>query len=96
MFSRLHSGALFGVEALPVDIEVNSGESGEPKVFIVGLPDTAVKESLNRVSSAMSNSGFSMPTTKTTVNLAPGDIKKEGPISDIACYSCFVRTNSTR
>ncbi len=83
MFSRLHSGALFGVEALPVDIEVNSGESGEPKVFIVGLPDTAVKESLNRVSSAMSNSGFSMPTTKTTINLAPGDIKKEGPIYDL-------------
>ena len=83
MFSRLHSGALFGVEALPVDIEVNSGESGEPKVFIVGLPDTAVKESLNRVSSAMANSGFSMPTTKTTINLAPGDIKKEGPIYDL-------------
>ena len=83
MFSRLYSGALFGVEALPVDIEVNSGESGEPKVFIVGLPDTAVKESLNRVSSAMANSGFSMPTTKTTVNLAPGDIKKEGPIYDL-------------
>ncbi len=83
MFSRLYSGSLFGVEALPVDIEVNSGESGEPKVFIVGLPDTAVKESLNRVSSAMANSGFSMPTTKTTVNLAPGDIKKEGPIYDL-------------
>lgn len=83
MFSKVHSGALFGVEALPVEIEVNSGESGEPKVFIVGLPDAAVKESLNRVSSAMANSGFSMPTTKTTVNLAPGDIKKEGPIYDL-------------
>ncbi|MBE6414047.1 MAG: ATP-binding protein [Verrucomicrobiaceae bacterium] len=83
MFAKLHSGALSGVEALPVDIEVNSGESGEPKVFIVGLPDAAVKESFNRVSSAMANSGFSMPTTKTTVNLAPGDIKKEGPIYDL-------------
>ena len=83
MFAKLHSGALFGVEALPVDIEVNSGETGEPKVFIVGLPDTAVKESLNRVSSAMSNSGFCMPTTKTTVNLATGEIKKEGPIYDL-------------
>ncbi len=83
MFAKLHSGALLGVEALPVDIEVNTGESGEPKVFIVGLPDTAVKESLNRVSSAMSNSGFCMPTTKTTINLAPGDIKKEGPIYDL-------------
>ena len=83
MFSKLHSGSLCGVEALPVDIEVNSGESGEPKIFIVGLPDAAVKESVNRVSSAMANSGFSMPATKTTVNLAPGDIKKEGPIYDL-------------
>lgn len=83
MFSRLHSGALFGVDALPVDVEVNSGESGEPKIFIVGLPDAAVKESLNRVSSAMANSGFCMPSTKMTVNLAPGDIKKEGPIYDL-------------
>ena len=83
MFSRLHSGALFGVEALPVDVEVNSGECGEPKIFMVGLPDAAVKESLNRVSSAMANSGLPMPSTKMTVNLAPGDIKKEGPIYDL-------------
>ena len=50
---------------------------------IVGLPDAAVKESINRVSSAMANSGFVMPMTKMTVNLAPGDIKKEGPIYDL-------------
>jgi len=72
-----------GVEALPVEIEVNSGEKGEPRTFIVGLPDAAVKESLNRVSSALANSGFAMPTTKMTINLAPGDIKKEGPIYDL-------------
>ena len=83
MLSRVKSGALLGVEALPVEVEVNSGERGEPRTFIVGLPDAAVKESINRVSSAMSNSGFSMPTTKMTVNLAPGDIKKEGPIYDL-------------
>ncbi len=83
MLSRVKSGALLGVEALPVEIEVNSGERGEPKAFIVGLPDAAVKESLNRVSSAMSNSGFAMPMTKMTINLAPGDIKKEGPIYDL-------------
>lgn len=83
MLAKIHSGALFGVEALPVEIEVNSGERGEPKTFIVGLPDAAVKESLNRVSSALSNSGFPPPTTKMTINLAPGDIRKEGPIYDL-------------
>ncbi len=83
MLSRVKSGALLGVEALPVEVEVNSGERGEPKAFIVGLPDAAVKESINRVSSAMANSGFTMPMTKMTINLAPGDIKKEGPIYDL-------------
>ena len=83
MLSKVNSGALIGVEALPVEVEVNSGERGEPRTFVVGLPDAAVKESVNRVSSAMANSGFAMPMTKMTVNLAPGDIKKEGPIYDL-------------
>ena len=83
MLSIVKSGALLGVEALPVEVEVNSGERGEPRAFIVGLPDAAVKESLNRVSSALSNSGSSMPLTKMTINLAPGDIRKEGPIYDL-------------
>lgn len=72
-----------GVEALPVEVEVNCGERGEPRTFIVGLPDAAVKESLNRVSSALANSGAAMPLTKMTINLAPGDIRKEGPIYDL-------------
>ena len=72
MFSKLHSGALLGVEALPVEIEVNSGEKGEPRTFIVGLPDAAVKESLNRVSSALSNSGYAMPMTKMTYFMLMG------------------------
>lgn len=83
MLARVNSGALVGVEALPVEIEVNSGERGEPKTYVVGLPDAAVKESINRVSSALANSGFAMPLTKMTVNLAPGDIRKEGPIYDL-------------
>lgn len=83
MLAKVKSGALLGVEALPVEVEVNSGECGEPRTFIVGLPDAAVKESVNRVSSAMANSGFAMPMTKMTINLAPGDIKKEGPIYDL-------------
>ena len=83
MLTKVNSGVLIGVEALEVEIEVNTGERGEPRTFIVGLPDTAVKESLNRVSSALSNNGFNPPLTKTTINLAPGDIKKEGPIYDL-------------
>ena len=55
MLSKVNSGALIGVEALPVEVEVNSGERGEPRTFVVGLPDAAVKESVNRVSSAMAN-----------------------------------------
>lgn len=83
MLARCYSGTLIGVEAVEVEIEVNTGEVGEPKTYMVGLPDVAVKESLNRVSSALSNCGFVMPLTKTTINLAPGDIKKEGPIYDL-------------
>ena len=83
MLTKVNSGVLIGVEALDVEIEVNTGERGEPRTFILCLADTAVKESLNRVSSALSNNGFNPPLTKTTINLAPGDIKKEGPIYDL-------------
>lgn len=83
MLAKVNSGALIGVEAKSVEIEINSGESGEPRIFMVGLPDAAVKESVDRVSAALANSGFGMPRTRTTINLAPGDIKKEGPIYDL-------------
>ena len=83
MLAKVHSGALSGVDALAVEVEVNSGERGEPRVFMVGLPDAAVKESQDRVVSALANSGFAMPQTRTTINLAPGDIRKEGPMYDL-------------
>lgn len=83
MLATVLSAALQGIDAVPVQVEVNSGESGEPKLILVGLPDTAVKESDDRVFSAISNSGFRMPRTRTTINLAPGSLKKEGPIYDL-------------
>lgn len=83
MLSRVHSGALVGVDAAAVEVEVNSGEKGEPRVFMVGLPDAAVKESEDRVTSALANSGYGMPHTRTTINLAPGDLRKEGPMYDL-------------
>ncbi|CAI8357852.1 MAG: Competence protein ComM [Opitutia bacterium UBA7350] len=83
MLANTLSAALFGIEALPVQVEVNTGEVGELKFILVGLPDAAVKESQDRVFSAISNSGYRQPETRTTVNLAPGDLRKEGPAYDL-------------
>ncbi len=82
MLATVDSGAVYGVEAFPVEIEVNAGH-GDPQVVIVGLPDAAVKESKDRVSTAISNSGYKMHVGRTTINLAPADMKKEGPIFDL-------------
>ncbi|MDD5705859.1 MAG: YifB family Mg chelatase-like AAA ATPase [Kiritimatiellae bacterium] len=82
MLARVFSGAVFGVEAYPVEIEVNAG-GGEVNIVIVGLPDAAVRESKDRVWTAICNSGFHPPRGRTTVNLAPADVKKEGPSFDL-------------
>src|SRR5882757_849334 len=83
MLATIGSAALLGIDAVPVSIEVNTGESGIPDLILVGLPDAAVKESEDRVFSALSNSGLRMPRTRTTINLAPGDLRKEGAIYDL-------------
>jgi len=83
MLATIFSAALQGIEAELVYVEVNTGESGDPKLILVGLPDTAVKESNDRVMSALGNTGFKKPRTRTTINLAPGNIRKEGPIYDL-------------
>jgi len=82
MLTKVYSAALHGADALEVEIEVNEG-GGDPKVVIVGLPDAAVKESKDRVTTAMVNSGYRWPRGRTTINLAPADIKKEGPSFDL-------------
>jgi len=83
MLATVLSAAIQGIDAVAVQVEVNTGEAGEPKLILVGLPDAAVKESDDRVFSALSNSGLQMPRTRTTINLAPGDVRKEGPIYDL-------------
>jgi magnesium chelatase family protein len=83
MLATICSAALVGIDAVPVSVEVNAGETGEPKLILVGLPDAAVKESDDRVFSALSNSGFRMPRTRTTINLAPGGLRKEGALYDL-------------
>jgi magnesium chelatase family protein len=82
MLARVLSAAVNGIEAFPVEVEVNSGW-GDTVIVIVGLPDAAVKESRDRVSTALTNSGFKFPMGRTTINLAPADVKKEGPSFDL-------------
>jgi len=82
MLARVCSAAVNGIEAYPVEVEVNVGY-GDTLVVIVGLPDAAVKESRDRVSTALTNSGYKFPMGKTTINLAPANVKKEGPSFDL-------------
>ncbi len=83
MIARLHSVAFNGIEAVPIEIEVDVARAGFAGATIVGLPDPAVKESIERVRSAMQNSGYQFPRNKTVINLAPADIRKEGPMFDL-------------
>jgi magnesium chelatase family protein len=83
MLATLTSAALVGIDAVPVQVEVNANERGEPRLILLGLPDAAVKESINRVLSALAHCGFIALRTRTTVNLAPGGLRKEGPLYDL-------------
>jgi magnesium chelatase family protein len=83
MVARIHSVAFFGIEAFPVEVEIDVSPHGFAGTAIVGLPDAAVKESIERVRSAMQNSGYQFPRYKTVINLAPADLRKEGPLFDL-------------
>src|SRR5690349_3984881 len=82
MLSRLRSAAVFGVEAYAVQIEVDVS-FGLPSFTMVGLPDTTVRESRDRVRLAIRNSGFEFPPHRITVNLAPADVRKAGSSFDL-------------
>ena len=83
MLAKIYSSAVMGIDASPVEVEVNVAARGDPKIVIVGLPDASVRESVDRVFTALTNSGFRTPQHKTTINLAPADVKKEGPSFDL-------------
>ncbi len=82
MSSKILSAAVIGLNCELVEVEADTSRSN-PKFFIVGLPDKAVDESRERVRSAIKNSGFEMPRGRITINLAPADLKKEGPSYDL-------------
>jgi len=83
MLARLHSVTLEGIEGIICEVEVDVARGGFEKSLIVGLPDTAVKESIERVKSAIINCGYKYPKTQSLINLAPADVKKAGPAFDL-------------
>ncbi|MBN2020338.1 MAG: YifB family Mg chelatase-like AAA ATPase [Sedimentisphaerales bacterium] len=83
MLAKLYSVALEGIEGIICEVEVDVARGGFEKTLIVGLPDAAVKESTERVKSAIVNCGYKYPKTQSLVNLAPADMKKEGPSFDL-------------
>ena len=83
MLARLHSVTLEGIEGIICEVEVDVARGGFEKSVIVGLPDAAVKESIERVKSAIVNSGYMHPKTQSLINLAPADVKKAGPAFDL-------------
>lgn len=82
MFARVHSMGLWGIDAFPVEVEADIAR-GMPSFQVVGLADTAVKESRDRVMAAMQNSGLSCREGRTVVNLAPADVRKNGAVYDL-------------
>lgn len=82
MLSKVHSGTLIGIDAHPIEVETDLFHA-LPSIVVVGLPDSAVKESAARVKSAIVNSGYPFPSRRITVNLAPADLKKEGSGFDL-------------
>ena len=96
MLTKTYSAAVVGVEALPVEVEVNAtGHGDESSVSIVGLPDTAIKESRDRIRSALMSCGYGHPKGSTLVNLAPADMKKEGSAFDLPIALSLIAANGT-
>lgn len=92
MFAKVNSMGIFGMEVFPVSVEADIS-GGLPRFDVVGLPDSAVSESRDRVRSAMKNSGFDFPVSRITVNLAPADRRKEGPLYDLAIFVALLEAS---
>lgn len=83
MLAKVNAAAVVGLDAVPVEVEIDIASQGLPSFTIVGLPDKAVEEAKERVRSAIKNSGADFPAKRITVNLAPADLPKEGPLYDL-------------
>jgi magnesium chelatase family protein len=82
MLARVWSASILGIDAIKVGVEVDVS-GGLPAIVLVGLPDAAVQESRERVKAALKNAGYAFPSRKIVINLAPADIRKQGPMYDL-------------
>lgn len=92
MFAKVNSMGIYGMEVFAVSVEADIS-SGLPRVDVVGLPDSAVSESKDRVRAAIKNRGFDFPVSRITLNLAPADRRKEGPIYDLAILIALLQAS---
>lgn len=83
MLAKLKTFALVGIEAVPIEVEVDVSPAGLPKTLLVGLPEAAVKESTHRVDRAIVNSGFILPENRIVINLAPAELPKQAASFDL-------------
>ena len=83
MLVKTFGSAVYGIEAITITMEVNISGGSKPFYLIVGLPDNAVRESMQRIEAALNTNGFRMPRQKIIVNMAPADIRKEGSAYDL-------------
>src|SRR3972149_10981333 len=83
MLANPKTFSLLGIDAVPVEVEVDVSPAGLPKTILVGLPEAAVKESTHRVERGMVNSGFQRPQNRVVINLAPADLPKEAASFDL-------------
>ncbi|WP_439631438.1 magnesium chelatase domain-containing protein [Gemmata sp.] len=83
MLAQLRTFALLGIDAVPVDVEVDTAPAQMPKTVLVGLPEMAVRESVHRIERALVNLGYRLPNGRTVINLAPADLRKDAGAFDL-------------
>ncbi len=93
MLAKLYSATVAGITAIPVTIEADVTANKIPSMTIVGLPDSSIKESQSRIEAALGNCGLKLPNERITVNLAPGDIRKEGTGFDLPIALAILQAN---
>ncbi|MDR0871081.1 MAG: YifB family Mg chelatase-like AAA ATPase [Planctomycetaceae bacterium] len=90
MLVKLKTFSLLGIEAMPVEVEVDCSDFGVPKIILVGLPETVVRESTYRIERAIENSGFYNPLHRVVINLAPADLPKHAASFDLPISLCLL------
>ena len=94
MLAKLRTFALQGIDALPVEAEVDAAP-GMAKIILVGMPELAVRESIHRIERALTNLGYARPSGRVVINLAPADIRKEGGAFDLPIALGILATGKT-